>query len=284
MSDENLDRLFEQKLSGHKIAPSAGAWNNLEGRLQKKRKPFWLWSRIAAALLLLAICGWLVISLVDKKASGPTEVAEQDQQTQPRTPEASAVQNPVTSKLENQPTGEDEQNNESTLKTADRKVKSAPPLASQSALQPSKNSRPVSVDKAQEQLLANQETKTQEDEETHESTTNVVFTVEEKEEDLKQNETVLAIGTLPENSSVENVTTEERKRMPIKITYKRSSGSSEQALLANDTDTKKPTGIKKVWQKAKGIKADDLSIGKIRAAKDGLLAFKGDKNKQSKSN
>ncbi|MGI9541724.1 MAG: hypothetical protein ACR2MX_00615 [Cyclobacteriaceae bacterium] len=282
MSNDNLDRLFEQKLSGHKIAPSAGAWNKLESRLQKKRKPFWLWSRMAAALLLLALFGWLVIGLVDNPSSGPNQVAEQDQISQPSTPEASAVENTVTSKPEGQPDGEVEQNNE-ILETTDHKISSVP-LASQSEVQPSKSTNPVLEDKTRGQLLAEQESKPQEVEATLEADPNIAHTIEEKEEVLKQDETTLPMAAVTENSTVENVTAEKRKRTPIKITYKRSSGSSEQALLADDSETKKPTRIEKVWQKAKAIKADDLSIGKLRAAKDGLLAFRGDKNKQSKSN
>ena len=283
MSNDNLDRLFEQKLSGHQVAPPPAAWNKLETRLQKERKPFWLWSRIAAALLLLAVCGWLVISLVnDSTTSGPNEIAEQNQVTQPSAPIASDQENAMASKQEDQPVGEAEQNDEPILETNDNKIKTAP-LANDPEIAPS-NSKPTLENKSDSQLLATQTPKPELVGKTIETNQDVAIVSEEHEEPPIAEETTLALAEVTEDTAIENAATEETKRAPVRITYKRSSTPAQQTLLADNNETKETTGIGRAWQKAKNIKNNELSIGKLRAAKDNLLAFRGDKNKQSKSN
>ena len=54
-----LDELFERKLADHTIAPSSGAWKNVESRLSKNNKTV-IWMRWAAAFLF----GSLLFSLL----------------------------------------------------------------------------------------------------------------------------------------------------------------------------------------------------------------------------
>lgn len=54
MAKENdIDRLFREKLTDHTVQPSFLAWDKLEGRLSHKKKGPVLWMRIAAATVLM---------------------------------------------------------------------------------------------------------------------------------------------------------------------------------------------------------------------------------------
>jgi hypothetical protein len=49
-----VDKLFKEKLEGHSLQPSAQAWEKLEAHLGKKNKIV-LWTRVAAAVILLGL-------------------------------------------------------------------------------------------------------------------------------------------------------------------------------------------------------------------------------------
>lgn len=54
MAKENdIDRLFREKLTDHSVQPSSVVWDQLEARLSQKKNAKALWMRIAAAILLI---------------------------------------------------------------------------------------------------------------------------------------------------------------------------------------------------------------------------------------
>lgn len=76
--NQDIDRLFRDKLGGHLAQPSPLAWNQLENRLSRTKKGAALWMRIAASLLLLgglAALLWLSVENAQKK---PVILAEQE--------------------------------------------------------------------------------------------------------------------------------------------------------------------------------------------------------------
>jgi hypothetical protein len=59
--ENNLDKLFRDKLEQHSIAPSAHAWEKVAARFPKKNNAWTLSWRIAAAVALLGVVGWFAI-------------------------------------------------------------------------------------------------------------------------------------------------------------------------------------------------------------------------------
>lgn len=73
---QNLDKLFEEKLSQHQVKPSKLAWERLESQLPKKQKPerkFYWWA--AAAAILVLIVSYSVFQ-TSEQTSQPEFVAE----------------------------------------------------------------------------------------------------------------------------------------------------------------------------------------------------------------
>jgi hypothetical protein len=74
----DIDRLFQEKLTGHSVQPSAVAWDKLEARLsQKKRAPV-LWIRIAAAILLIGGLSALIWLGVENTRQELDHLADQE--------------------------------------------------------------------------------------------------------------------------------------------------------------------------------------------------------------
>lgn len=51
--NQDIDRIFREKLAANSVRPSPMAWEKLEGRLSRKKKGIAPWMRIAVTLLLL---------------------------------------------------------------------------------------------------------------------------------------------------------------------------------------------------------------------------------------
>ncbi|RAV98317.1 hypothetical protein [Pseudochryseolinea flava] len=56
--NQQPDKLFRDKLEQYQRTAPAPAWDRIEQGLDKKNKPAWLWLRIAAAILFLAVGTW----------------------------------------------------------------------------------------------------------------------------------------------------------------------------------------------------------------------------------
>ncbi len=57
MDQQNIDRLFREKLHGNEVKPTPNAWTEVEKQLGNKRKPFYYW--IAASTVLFVI-SWVL--------------------------------------------------------------------------------------------------------------------------------------------------------------------------------------------------------------------------------
>lgn len=55
--EERLDQLFREKLSNHKITPSADAWEKINTGLRQKRRPAAIWMAVAATVILIGVTG-----------------------------------------------------------------------------------------------------------------------------------------------------------------------------------------------------------------------------------
>ena len=104
-SDEELDRVFREKLENHEASPSPAAWDKLEAQLDAAKQPKKSsWWAIAAAMPLLLGLGYLIWSQVPQteqesslasieEVSTSTPVSESSPEAETMVPEE--VQKPV---------------------------------------------------------------------------------------------------------------------------------------------------------------------------------------------
>ncbi|WGH74592.1 outer membrane beta-barrel protein [Tenacibaculum tangerinum] len=76
MEENNIDTLFQEKLTDLEIAPNESVWNAIEGKLQKKKKrkvfPIWWFSGGAAAVFILGL--FLYSNMNESKNTEDVEV------------------------------------------------------------------------------------------------------------------------------------------------------------------------------------------------------------------
>jgi hypothetical protein len=88
--NQDIDRLFRDRLADHSVQPSPLAWDKLEGRLSQSKKAGVPWMRIAASFLLMggvAVLMWLSVPTAPEE---PDIVADQ-QPVQEITPKEAPV-------------------------------------------------------------------------------------------------------------------------------------------------------------------------------------------------
>lgn len=91
-----IDQLFKEKLSDHKVAPSAEAWMKVQSGLVKKNKLVIVWRMAAVLVLFGALIGtWYFVSTDDTIA--PHQLAKKKEIF---SPEKEAIKKPVESVVE----------------------------------------------------------------------------------------------------------------------------------------------------------------------------------------
>ncbi|MFC3880370.1 hypothetical protein ACFOSV_09300 [Algoriphagus namhaensis] len=116
---QNLDKLFEEKLSQHQVKPSKLAWERLESQLPKKQKPerkiYW-WA--AAAAVLVLIVSYSVFQ-TSEQTSQPEFVAETTQPEEITPQEESPSQTPINEDAQEEEEAKENINEPQKLKKAD---------------------------------------------------------------------------------------------------------------------------------------------------------------------
>ena len=92
-----LDRVFNEKLADHSVAPAAAAWDRIEAGLSKKNSPM-LWLRWAAILIPGTILGFLWISQPIPSPSQIAKVTTSPAPTAISTPNIAETQSVATQK------------------------------------------------------------------------------------------------------------------------------------------------------------------------------------------
>lgn len=67
MDQQKIDRLFREKMNQLEVAPTKGAWSQVEGQIQHKKKPLVYW--VAAAVSLLVAC-WVIFPKTNHELPG----------------------------------------------------------------------------------------------------------------------------------------------------------------------------------------------------------------------
>ena len=58
MDQQNIDRLFREKLDHMEVSPSANAWSKVEGQIRPKKRPIVYWVAASISLLLMSWMIW----------------------------------------------------------------------------------------------------------------------------------------------------------------------------------------------------------------------------------
>lgn len=98
-----VDRLFNEKLSDHSVAPPASAWDRIEAGLAKKNSTV-LWMRWAAILVPATILGLLYLGKPGTTTNQLAEVKKPTQTTVPAAPTVIAI--PTVPQIANAPAKE----------------------------------------------------------------------------------------------------------------------------------------------------------------------------------
>jgi hypothetical protein len=98
-SENNIDRLFRDKLLNHKVVPPSGVWNNIVNDLEtkgRKKRMIWLLGFSSAASLLLAfLAGWYVAV----KLPAEKDIQAEALQLKTEKPSLKATTNPSNQKI-----------------------------------------------------------------------------------------------------------------------------------------------------------------------------------------
>ena len=149
MAKENdIDRLFREKLTDHTAHPSSSAWNKLEGQLSQKKKSAVLWMKIAAATVFMGGLTALIWFSVENTRQELDMLADQEPVREYMAPENQAL--PGTAPVEVEDAVEEESRSKTVAarpvvkKTAPTAVTPAPVTKQTNEPEPiSKESVPV---------------------------------------------------------------------------------------------------------------------------------------------
>ncbi|MDQ3395906.1 MAG: hypothetical protein M3512_17620 [Bacteroidota bacterium] len=246
--NNNIDKLFKGKLKGHEVAPSPAAWQNLQGKLnQKKKNRYFLYYKIAAAVLLVLIPAFAYISLVNQNDTGKSVdlVIVKAEKPDRYTSDNNAPKPNQDKMIATVPTLNDEKEGLKN-KVVLEKVKKLKKIAKSS----------------NEQFISKTEITTKTD-----------FNIESQ---LNLNGDALVINEdpIPKTNDVE-------EPLPkITITYKK--GTEKEMMTEATPKEGDGNTIRKILRMAKEIKNSEITLHDIRKTKEELFALEIIKNKNSK--
>lgn len=262
--EERLDKLFKDKLGGHKVPPSEHAWGQINDQLSSNRKNKWARHlAVAASILLLISAGIVTYNYID--------------QVQPASPAISE------SKSVETPSAENQFDNQALLNEANSDIE-IPQLEEEII----EVEEPVLIEKSSDHPQEKTEIDQQpilavaQNEEVENQEVTVHITTEYLQE-IEQNETeILLADNVPTETeaspepSETNLKNEELEILPeektypkVKITYKASTDSELVASNRNLIDK----SIKKITKFSdERIMTDEVKT-MLRNTKDDLLAL-----------
>lgn len=245
MEAKETDKLFRDKLKDSPSVPKTDSWGKLEAMLDEDQKaPFFTIWRVAAAVLVLVVSGWVVF-FWNSEPSAVDQVALIE-----ISPKSTQEKKPVTKEVQEE------------LQV----VEEAEPI--KEVLRSNSVAKRVEPSE-QTPLLVKEENNRGTEKQTE---------VRHADELLETKETQLAEAVI-EIPVIENQP--EKKRIKsIRITYKRGSRplpKQEEMIAEQKADTTGGNKIKEIWEQTKEIKPGDLWAD-IRDAKDNLFQKNSKKN------
>jgi len=245
MSDQDLDKLFKNKLEDHSEEPSAHTWDRIRSSVKEERG--YPWMKIAAAVIVICLAGFLVwFAIPDQPAANLSD----NKKTLPDTIVDAPESNITSSESEAQGTIQEDappvvqKDNALAETTENEQPKKAEKNQPKEVIETPMPDKPVSVEKAEvKDLIAQNEVKEPVFEKSTPQKTQVSGqTLAFSSDDFDQAERVAA--------QVSNKEEEEE-------------------------------GLKKVWSLLKQVKEPEAGFGELRELKNNILAFGNTKEKKA---
>lgn len=251
--NQQPDKFFREKLINYQRPAPAGAWDRIESALEKKTRYNFVWWKIAASLLLLAIVGY-VIWVYETPNADSQPLAQVENKIEP-----SVKQNDVIKAESYQPKGE-------TIKKDN-----TPPKAT-SLPEPEKKMN-KKIKQATAPIIAESSKSS-----TIEPTPSLL---EELEESMQP------IVTKKEQESVDFHVESFEKSSTITLTITADETNKyldKNALAKATSEERKSSTLKKLLMKANELKSNQDPFGDLREKKNEILAlnFKNEKRGQNK--
>lgn len=257
-NNNNIDRLFRDKLKYHPIRPSGDAWDKISNNLQKRKgKAIWIWAS-AAAIALVCISITAVMYMQSGTEIADKQVPESDQS--------------IIESNEKELLAEEMKPNLNDKTTAIQRKSTDKPIIKNSHNDVIQEKAP-GKNPPKENQVANIETKT----------TSMQHR-ELKVQPIPIQESNQIAENLPDIALEKGKTPPaKQEKMAITIIYK-SGNKNKQSLMASDTGNKEESKstLEKIVDKAKEIKSSDLGLAGLREAKDELLALEPKVEKSKK--
>ncbi len=265
MSDQDLDKLFRNKLEDHREMPSAEAWEQIRSSVGQKKSGFPL-LKIAAAILVLCLSGAVVwFALPDNQTaplatnSGEKSITDSsgniDQAPAEKLNERQEIQ---------EDNGDDENipNNSVNPTPTDRDLptREQPAVTSDERLAEVEMPDTDQTDKAADSKLTE--------------------AIQEIPEPVERNET--PVGAIPEITEPELAkTADEPVTVGQTLTFSIDEFESAEEVAAMDESSEKnEEGLKKVWSFLQQVKEPEAGFGELRELKNNILAFGNTKAKK----
>ncbi len=269
MNNRGLDGLFRKRLEGYQEKPSDAAWEKLDNRLKsRKNKVWWQFAKVAAVLTLIA-CSVYLFNLWSQTGVSNQAISE-------ITPENNEEKQPAPQQIEElvAESATPISNNEKKIEKQSEKAtpvenKQAPiatpssPTTEEDHVSPSKETQIELMQASQTKILADK-------------SYNQDYIPKEQP---PQND-----PEIPAQEQEDINTLADPVKTKITITYKKSPAPPEPTLALIDEPVEKTRGVKRLWRKAQNIRNTDLSLARLRAAKDQLLVFDKKSKAKEKSN
>jgi cytoskeletal protein RodZ len=262
MSDQDLDKLFRNKLEDHREMPSAKAWEQIRSTVGQKKSGF-PFLRIAAAIVILCISGAIVWFAIPHNETAPlatnkTEVSKEDK---PQNEEMTSERPPA--EFRDSPDANKESGNiEQNTDTPETNRTSLPPAQDQ-------------PDEPGE-LVADKSSPAAD----HTKGTDTNEPMPGNPEPMERNE--LAALTSPEITEPEEpITADEAVIGGQKLTFSIDEfESAEEVVAAGQPSEDNEEGLKKVWSFLQQVKEPEAGLGELRELKNNILAFGNAKPKK----
>ena len=252
MNQQQPDNLFRDKLQNYQKPAPKSAWNKIETALEKKTERKFVWWKVAAVLFLLAGAGYLFFfNNINSEKRHLAEATTQQHKT------LEHLQKPETKKSVEQATPEN-------LDDAEIIAKVEPSQPKVIGKGKPKKHAPAGTEKKQTSQIP----------------------TEEKSSIAEEIHVVQELPALSNMPTVEQPdVTEQKSTITLTFSSEQTSQYLNKNTLAEATSTeKKPSSLKKFFQKANDLKSNQDPFGDLRERKNEILAlsFKNDKRGQNK--
>lgn len=263
MSSKELDKLFHDKLQGLEKEPSGYAWNRLEEKISNKRKPVvWAYLKVAAAILLL-----FTVSIVIWKYSNHADHDNHQQMADTENNTKATLENEplAIAKDDEQPSGAPKNKERTQAKNDVARVdnnRAKGPKNQAVSKSQLKQSKPLpGIKKPEPAELADSENPTYNKNKKEDNTATM-------KNQISEDQTGVTLEF--------DITDFEKSTMA-----KTEQGTQAAGEVVENIDKEK--GLNKVFAFVKDVK-EDIKLGELREAKNEILAFNFNKEKNDNSN